>query len=123
MNQTEQLTKHNLNQFTGTEQYFKHWTGALVYTDGVQYLGANGAYWIIDLVASYQTAKFIKNNPFQSWKISRTNKGGFVAICTDGNEKELIKQEGEYTDLLFDIELFCITDPQFKAVLLLTSEY
>lgn len=119
--QTKQLTKHDLIQFTGTQQYFKHWTGALVYTDGVQYLGANGGYWIIDLIASYQGSKL--KEVFQAWKISKTEKGGFVAICTNGNNKELIKQEGEYTDLPFDIELFCISDPKFKFVLLLTSEY
>jgi len=29
----------NLSQFYGTENYYKHWTGAIVYTDGVKYLG------------------------------------------------------------------------------------
>ena len=123
--ETEQkkLTLHELNQFTGTEQYFKHWTGSLVYTDGVQYLGANGAYWVIDLIASYQNPVFTKANPFQAWKIRRTNTGGFIATCTDGNDKNLITQDGEFTDLKIDLELFLIEDQQFKAVLILTSEY
>ena len=123
MSQTQELTKHELAQFTGTMQYFKHWTGSLVYTDGVQYLGANGAYWIIDLIASYQTKGFTEANPFQAWKIGVLPDGGFVARCEDGNGGHLITQDGEYTDLPFDVELFLQADPTFKGVLMLTSEY
>ncbi len=120
---TETLSKHELVQFSGTSQYFNHWTRKLVYTDGVQYLGANGGYWIIDLVASYQSTNTYAKYPFQSWKITKTDKGGFIAKATDGNETVIFEQEGEYTDLPFDIELFLIADEQFKGVLLLTSEY
>lgn len=117
----ENLTPHNLNQFTGTTQYYNHWTKALVYTDGVQFVGANGGYWIIDLIASHQAP--LADVPFQAWKVMPNEKGGFVAICTDGNDKEITRQEGEYTDLKNPIEFFCIADQQFKAVLILTSEY
>ena len=117
------ITQHELRQFTGTEQYFNHWTKSLVYTDGVQFVGANGAYWIIDLIASYNTPKFIEDNPFQDWKIGVLPCGGFVARCEDGNNNHIVSQDGEYTDLKTDIEFFVIADQQFKAVLLLTSEY
>lgn len=120
---TEQLTKHNLRQFTGTMQYYNHWTKKIVYTDGVQFIGANGGYWIIDLIASYQTSKFIKDNPFQSWKIGVLPDGGFCAVCEDGNGNHLVTQDGEYTDLKQDIELFLQENEQFNAVLMLTSEY
>ena len=122
-NGVDQITPHNLAQFIGTEQYFKHWTGSIVYTDGVQYVGSHGGYWIIDLIASYQTAALIKAQPFQAWTIKRTEAGGFIATATDGNDNELIRQEGEYTDLPVDLEFFLQADPTFKAVLLLTSEY
>ena len=40
--------------FTGTTRWFKHWTGCMTYTDGVQHLAANhGSYWLVDLVGSY----------------------------------------------------------------------
>ena len=120
--ETENLTAHELSQFTGTQQYFKHWTGSIVYTDGVQFVGANGGYWIIDLIASYQTASTLKKVPFQAWKVKRQGKG-FVAIMTDGNDKEILRQEGGYTDLPLDIEFFLQANEQFKAVLMLTSEY
>ncbi len=39
-----------LEQFYGTEKWYRHFTG-LVYTDGIKYLAENaGAYWLIDLV-------------------------------------------------------------------------
>ena len=119
----DQITAHNLAHFTGTQQYFKHWTRSLVYTDGVQFIGANNCYWIIDLIASYQTADLLKKYPFQAWKISVTKEGGFVALGTDGNNKEIVKQEGEYTDLKMDLEFFLQADPQHNAVLMVTSEY
>lgn len=120
---TQHLTSHELNQFTGTTKYFNHATKSLVYTEGVQYMGERGAYWIIDLIASYQTPVRLEEIPFQAWKIKRTPEGGFVAIMTDGNYNEYVRQTGEYTDLKIDIELFCIADPIHKAVLLLVSEY
>lgn len=47
--------QQNLNQFTGTFEYHRHWTRRLLFTDGVQYLAENaGAYWLIDLIASHQ---------------------------------------------------------------------
>ncbi len=119
----DQITPHNLAGFTGTMQYFKHWTKALVYTDGVQFIGANGGYWIIDLIASYQEKELLEKYPFQAWKISRTKEGGFIALGTDGNNNEIRKQEGEFTDLKMDLEFFLQADPQHRAVLMVTSEY
>lgn len=31
------ITPSDLSQFTGTTQYYRHWTKRLLYTDGVQY--------------------------------------------------------------------------------------
>lgn len=30
--------EEELNMFSGTERWYIHWTGRLVYTDGIQYL-------------------------------------------------------------------------------------
>ena len=44
----------NLQQFCGTEQYYRHFLG-IHYTDGVKYLAQNAqAYWLIDAIGSYQ---------------------------------------------------------------------
>lgn len=117
------IQEKDLTQFIGTTQYYKHWTGSIVYTDGVQYVGENGGYWIIDLIASYQTRDLLRDQPFQAWTIKRTDTGGFIATGTDGNDLELIKQEGEFTDLPVDLEFFLQADPTFNAVLMLRSEY
>ena len=120
---TTTIKQYKLDQYTGTTQYFKHWTGSIVYTDGVQYIGERGAYWIIDLIASYQTRDLLENHPFQAWTVKRTDDGGFIATGTDGNDNEIIRQEGEFTDLLIDLEFFLQADPTFNAVLMLRSEY
>ena len=62
------ITKADLNQFTGTECYYPHWTKKLVYTDGVKFVAdVAEAFWLIDLVASYQPLKVA----FQVWKFRR----------------------------------------------------
>jgi hypothetical protein len=46
------LSKHELNQFYGTENWYKHWCTKLLYTDGIKYVaGKVGAYWFIDHIA------------------------------------------------------------------------
>jgi hypothetical protein len=48
---------NELSQFWGTENYHKHWLG-LVYTDGIKAMAELcGAYWLIDVVASYEKVK------------------------------------------------------------------
>lgn len=116
----------NLSQFYGTENYYKHWTGAIVYTDGVKYLGENaglhGCYWLIDAIASYQNSR--RTEPFQVWilKVLVDETGRRSAVLTmqeDTNTPILIKQKIEGTDFQLDeIKLYLI-----DKVLLLTSEY
>ena len=47
------ISESDLSQFIGTENYYRHWTGHGVYTDGVKYLAEKaGAYWLIDAILS-----------------------------------------------------------------------
>jgi len=58
-----------LPQFTGTHQWYRHWTGALNHTDGIQYLAeACRAHWLIDIVASYQPGL---DDEFQVWRLEK----------------------------------------------------
>ena len=42
-----------LTKFTGTVNYYRHWTRAFHYTDGVAFLAENvGAYWLLDHIAA-----------------------------------------------------------------------
>ena len=57
----------NLEMFTGTENYYRHFSGML-YTDGIQFLAQEGkCYWLLDLIGSYQPK--LKHIPFQLWTI------------------------------------------------------
>jgi len=87
-----------LAQCYGTSQYFKHIFGML-YTDGVQTMAEMcEAYWLIDIVASYQGEKKYARESFQAWTIETTDHNTATVTCTDGNDKFIGKQEIEYTD-------------------------
>ena len=115
MNQT--ITKADLNQFTGTTRYFQHWSKKFKYTDGVFFVAeAAGAYWLIDLIASYQPL----DEEFQVWTLKK--EGDFCHVeCTDGNDVPLIRQDLDYTD--FPEEIMPFSMYLQNNVLFLTSEY
>lgn len=108
----------DLQQFCGTENYYRNFTG-LLYTDGVKYLADNaGAHWLIDLIGSYQPK--LKNIPFQLWSIDKRQDSSAGVYCQeDIGEPLLVKQEIEWTDFpLNEFKLYCVDN-----VLLLPSEY
>jgi len=114
----------NLDQFLGTENYFRH--PGIQYTDGVQFLAENAdCFWLVDAIASYQPV--LRENPrlfdFQCWDLKVADAGGFrsaVLICTDGDsEVPIITQQIEHTDFpLPSIHLYVE-----RGVLLLPSEH
>ena len=113
-----------LDGFCGSDQWYKHWTGRATYTDGVKYLADEaGAYWLIDLVVSWQIHAKVRREPFQVWtlKVNEEDRSA-VAECwndTPGKSKRLARQKIEYTDFPLDeIRLFFC-----DGVLLLPSEY
>jgi hypothetical protein len=114
----------DLNQFTGTTRYYKHWSGCLVYTDGVHYLAEEGgAHWLIDAVASYQLHPTVKADEslqeFQLWHLKRDDQGGAtLTVLRDSNEP-VLDQHIDFTDFPLDEIKLYLTD----GVLLLTSEY
>ena len=115
---TSEELKTNLNGFTGTETYFKHFSG-MYFTDGISYLAESaGCHWLIDLVASYQPGLWDKR--FQIWTIVVNEDKTAVVFCKeDSNAPVLIKQELEYTDFpLEEFKCYCI-----DGILLLPSEY
>ena len=115
---TEQLLKE-LSQFTGTENWYKHWTGLLQYTDGIKYLADKvSAYWLIDLVASYQHK--LKGVPFQLWHIHvNDDNTAKVTVMEDIGLKPLITQNIEFTDFpMHDYEFYVS-----NGVLMLKGEY
>ena len=112
----------DLTQFCGTENWWKHWTGCINYTDGVKFLAEKaGAFWLIDLVASHQTAR-LRREEFQIWTLSvnRSKTPMAVATCqADTGKPLLVRQEIDHTDFpLPSIKLFLV-----NGVLMLPDEY
>jgi len=119
---------NGLNNFHGTQQYYKSTFGKLKLTEGINYLRNKvNCYWLIDIVESVQHLKKIKENSFIVWKIEVKDNSFIVKAYSDianTNSKDnkkyiLYEQEGDYTDFpLKEFEFYQIND-----VLLLKGEY
>jgi hypothetical protein len=73
-----------------------------IYTDGVKHIAdVCGAYWLIDLIMSYQTPKFKAKNEFQVWILKSNGKGGAIAVCEDGDGNKVITQKIGFSDFPF----------------------
>ena len=92
-----------LDQFTGTENWWKHALSGYIYTDGVKYVAETfKAFWLLDEIMF--ATKFEKNpttkakmERFGAWTLKVENESA-VLTCTDGNDNELLRKEIEYTD-------------------------
>lgn len=113
----------DLHQFTGTEHYYKY-MGGVVLTDGAKYLADRaGAYWLMDVVASWQAAKKVACEHFQLWKLEVKENDKAVVVADDGNGNEIARQEIPFTDFpLRSIRLYLVNDGRYR-VLMLPSEY
>lgn len=108
-----------LRQFSGTENYYKQWTGEFVYTDGVKYVADKyGAYWLLDVIASWQVEEKVKKELFQVWQLTVQGNRGIVEMFDGDTKTAIAKQIIPYTDFPCLIKLY-LTD----GVLLLPSEY
>ena len=116
------LTKADLKQFTGTENWYRHWlVRRLLYTEGVQYVAeTGGAHWLIDDIALAQ--RFEKNlakEAFQLWRLTVKENRKAILVCEDGNGHGIFAAQIEYTDFPLDEITFYLVN----HVLLLPSEY
>ena len=101
----------DLVQFTGTEEYYRHFMG-IVYTDGVHYLMENGAAWVIDAIASYQGSPKLRKGmlaEFQLWelRVDLEEKTGLLTCKADSDCPPVIMQRFEFTDFpLAELKLY-----------------
>jgi hypothetical protein len=117
--------KRALDGFYATGEWHHHRCFArypVFLTDGVLYLaehggaGATTAYWLMDVIASYQGEKQMKRieNP-QLWKIECFGEGSkrsCVVSCGNNPDKPIIKQAIEWTNfLLNEYELYASLEP------------
>ena len=115
------LTKQDLNQFTGTEQWYRHsLVPHFLYTDGVQHVAeAGGAYWLIDEIAFVQHLPAVKAEEFQSWQLQVRPDQTALLTCGDGNGRTVHSKTIAFTDFPLDEIDFYFTN----QVLMLPSEY
>ena len=125
-----QKLEQQLQQFTGTESYYKHFLG-FHFTDGVKFLADEAqAYWLIDAIGSYQ--RKLQSYDFQLWLLVVGKDHEFIkpkpgkdAVLTcwkdtpNAGIKPLVRQEIILTDFpLKTIKLYLE-----NKVLLLPSEH
>lgn len=125
---TQKISESDLRQFSGGDDRYRHWLGAIVYTGGVKYLAESaGAYWLIDAIASHQR-KAMRNprlREIQFWELKVAEDRSAVLTCReDGGMPPAIRQKIEYSDFrencgLESVKLYLCDG----AVLMLPSEY
>ena len=141
-----------LSHCIGTQGYTRHWTKALVYTDGVEAMAHMcGAHWLVDAIASYvpDINRLRENDPYVSfhlWTLNVSTENTQWYRREDGEEGQragdpvaaqlvmrldadtpaLIHQDIEYTNfpLPEGITLYMQDGgPGYGWVLMLRSEY
>lgn len=114
------LYADDLNQFTGTEQWYRHpLFSKYTYTDGVRHVAKEGgAYWLIDDIFLWQKSEAVSRTSFQCWTLKVTDGRGYLT-ATDGNDKKI----AEHVYLFTDFPLPKITFYFYNQTLLLPSEY
>ncbi len=134
---TKKELEENLPHFTGTENYHRvQQVGKkpVLATDGVKYLCETAAcFWLIDIIASHQSAPMLHNEDFQTWKLTvnvegtlrnglTVNQGQTMIVCGNGNEA-LRSQSIPYTDFpMSEITLYVEHNDE-KIVIMLPGEY
>jgi hypothetical protein len=99
------LLESDLAQFHGTTQYYRSpqpWIPFL-YTDGVHHLATKAeAYWILDLIGSWQAEAPIRNDSrlqdMQFWTLTVNRDRTAQMRCDRDEGNTAIEQKIEYTD-------------------------
>jgi len=113
-NPKDDLTLKDLNQYYGTENYYKVLQANV--TDGINYIMRNGYSWFVTdflIVAGFR----FKEQEFLSVKLKLNGSKGLMEV-TDGNNNILYTQEYKYTDAKTELNLFYT-----NGVLMLSGEY
>jgi hypothetical protein len=115
------LDESELANFTGSENWYRHWLGKVLFTDGAKHVADQaGAYWLIDEIAISQTRAKVRAEEFQVWVLAvDLEKRKAVLTCDDGNGNVVFSKRISYTDFpLAEIKFYCA-----DGTILLPSEY
>jgi len=123
------ITINKLNQklagFTGTINWYRHWTNLLSYTDGVNAMAeAAGAFWLIDAIASWQIKPKVARCDFQSWTLSvKDDRTAVLEMREDSDQPVIVTQKIVYTDFPSGRFFLWVEGSGRERVLLLPSEH
>jgi hypothetical protein len=95
------LDQNILNQFTGSEHWYRFGLDPRVTcTDGAKYVADTaGAYWLLDEIALAQRFdKKVAAEEFQSWKLTVNPDHSATLTCEDGNYKVVCTKQIPFTD-------------------------
>ena len=122
MSDKPRITQADLQQFTGTEQWYRHGLNrAVLFTDGAKYVADTcGAYWLLDEIALAQRyTKSLAVEEFQVWTLTVHPDRTAALVCDDGNGRKLLSKEIPFTDFPMEtVTLWCSNN-----TILLPSEY
>jgi hypothetical protein len=99
------LTKSDLDQFTGSENWYRHGINRnILFTDGAKYVADTaGAYWLLDEIAIIQPHDArVAAEEFQFWKLAVRPDHTATLSCDDGDGKIVFTKKIEYTDFPLD---------------------
>jgi hypothetical protein len=102
---TKTLSKSDLAQFNGSDNWYRHPINRnVLYTDGAQHVAEHGgAYWLLDEIAIIQPYnKVVAGEEFQVWKFTVGSDRSATLSCADGNDNILFTKEIEFTDFPLD---------------------
>jgi hypothetical protein len=119
---TKTITKADLMQFTGSENWYRHGLNrAVLFTDGAKYVADTaGAYWLLDEIALAQRyEKAVAGEEFQVWKLSVKPDDSAVLTCEDGNGHAVFSKRIAFTDFPLEEVALWFTN----GTILLPSEY
>jgi hypothetical protein len=131
---TNTLTHDQLNQFTGDLTRYRHGLNRrVIYTPGVQFLAARaGAYWLIDVIASYLTPAFIVEAAraderiawMHFWRLDVAEGGtALVTARADNGCEPFVSQQIPFTDFPLEfVSVWAAFDGE-HGVLYLPSEH
>ena len=116
------ITKIDLEQFTGTENFYRY--HGILLTDGSHYLAEKAkCFWLIDLIESHSVEKrWLGQEDFIVCKLSVQDSVGEV-VFDDGNGNVLARQNIPFTDFPLDEVKLYLVAAERNFVLMLPSEY
>ena len=110
----------NFGNSNGSENFYVQKPSLILYTDGVRDMAEScGAYWLIDLVVSYQGTREINLERFQVWKLIRVKEQKFSILASDGNDNRIASQQIPFSDFPFDTATLWLVD----GCIMLPTEY